>query len=93
MSARQRIESPPSERVIANDIGGLKIQARGLSRSMAAIYVGVSATKFDEMVKDGRMPVAKRVDGRRVWDKRRLDLAFEALPDEGAGTGDSWADV
>src|SRR2546430_1301511 len=28
---------------------------RGLSRDEAAIYIGVSAAKFDEMVADGRM--------------------------------------
>lgn len=80
----------------AADLSGLKMQARGLSRVMAAIYVGISPSKFDEMVRDGRMPVPKRVDGRRVWDRRRLDEAFEALPDE-AGIGgdapDTWADL
>lgn len=58
---------------------------RGLQREEAAIYVGVSATKFDAMVADGRMPKAKRIDGRLVWDLRALDLSFDALPDEGAG--------
>ena len=33
---------------------------RGLQREMAARYVGISATKFDEMVDDGRMPKPKR---------------------------------
>src|SRR5262245_23845078 len=28
----------------------------GLSRVAAAFYVGVSPTKFDQMIKDGRMP-------------------------------------
>lgn len=41
---------------------------RGLSRQDSARYVGVGTTKFDEMVKDGRMPKPKRVDGRMVWD-------------------------
>jgi excisionase family DNA binding protein len=54
---------------------------RGLSREQAAEYVGVGATKFDEMVADGRMPRPKRIDGRVVWDVVRLDIAFEALPD------------
>jgi hypothetical protein len=61
----------------------LKIHARGLSRDYAALYIGVSPSKFDEMVEDGRMPKAKCVDRRRVWDRRALDLAFDALPDEG----------
>lgn len=61
---------------------GLPDWPRGLGRVEAALYIGVSPSKFDEMVKDGRMPPPKRIDGRRVWDKKRLDLAFEALPDK-----------
>jgi predicted DNA-binding transcriptional regulator AlpA len=58
------------------------IPRRGLSRVEAAIYVGVSPTLFDQMVKDGRMPIPKRINGRVVWDLLALDEAFEALPDE-----------
>lgn len=65
---------------------------RGLSRIEAAIYVGVGLTKFDQMVADGRMPGARVIDGRKVWDIRRLDMAFEALPVENEGEGNSWAD-
>ena len=54
---------------------------RGLSREEAAAYIGVSPSKFDEMVKDKRMPGPKRIDRRTVWDRRQLDVAFEALPD------------
>lgn len=53
---------------------------RGLQREVAAGYVGISATKFDEMVADGRMPRPKRIDGRKVWDRAALDVAFDALP-------------
>ena len=63
---------------------------RGLRRVEAAIYIGISPTKFDEMVKDGRMSLPKRIDGAAVWDQRRLDLAFEALPDEGDDAGNPW---
>jgi hypothetical protein len=34
------------------------------------------------MVKEGRMPRPKRVDGRVVWDLRKLDAAFDALEDD-----------
>jgi exosome complex RNA-binding protein Rrp42 (RNase PH superfamily) len=44
------------------------------------MYIGVSAGKFDEMVADGRMPGAVRIDGRKIWDLRAIDLAFDALP-------------
>jgi predicted DNA-binding transcriptional regulator AlpA len=68
------------------------IPRRGLSREEAAMYVGVGTTKFDAMVDDGRMPKPKRVDGRKVWDVRKLDMAFDALPDDGSG-GSTWADA
>lgn len=53
---------------------------RGLHREAAAAYIGVGKTLFDEMVRDGRMPAAKRINGRSVWDIRQLDAAFERLP-------------
>lgn len=63
----------------------LSYAPRGLSREEAARYVGVGTTKFDEMVKDGRMPKPKRVDGRTVWDRVALDVAFTDLPDVDSG--------
>lgn len=61
---------------------------RGLQREAAAGYIGVSASKFDELVADGRMPHPKRIDGRKVWDRSALDTAFEALPDDGEPAND-----
>ena len=58
------------------------VPPRGLSRTEAAAYVGVSASKFDDLVQDGRMPSPKRIDARTVWDRRQLDLAFDALPQQ-----------
>lgn len=55
---------------------------RGMSRDVAARYVDVGATKFDEMVSDGRMPRPKRVDGRVIWDRLKLDAAFTDLPED-----------
>jgi excisionase family DNA binding protein len=60
----------------------LSYAPRGLSREEAARYIGVGATKFDEMVKDGRMPRPKRIDGRVVWDRIKLEAAFSDLPEE-----------
>jgi predicted DNA-binding transcriptional regulator AlpA len=60
-----------------------RITPRGLSRVEAAIYIGISPSLFDQMVKDGRMPAPKAINGRVVWDRYRLDEAFEALPDKG----------
>lgn len=55
---------------------------RGLSREAAARHVGVGTTKFDEMVADGRMPRPKRIDGRKVWDRVAVEMAFAELPDD-----------
>lgn len=54
---------------------------RGLSREQAAAYVGVSASLFDEMVGDGRMPGPLSVNRRRIWDRHKIDEAFAALTD------------
>lgn len=54
---------------------------RGLNRVEAAAYIGVSPSLFDMMVNDGRMPRAKRINSRTVWDRQKLDAAFAALPD------------
>jgi excisionase family DNA binding protein len=69
------------------------IPRRGLSHDEAAMYVGVSPGKFDDMISDGRMPAPRRIDGRKVWDVRELDLAFDALPrDDVVPAGNSWED-
>jgi hypothetical protein len=63
---------------------------RGLSRSQAAEYVGVSPSLFDEMIRDGRMPQPKRVNTRKIWDRKLLDLAFDALPCETNEIAEDW---
>jgi predicted DNA-binding transcriptional regulator AlpA len=67
---------------VSRELRGRTQPRRGLRRTEAAIYVGISPTKFDELVGDGRMPPPKRIDGATVWDLPQLDLAFDALPDE-----------
>jgi predicted DNA-binding transcriptional regulator AlpA len=63
---------------------------RGLNRTEAAIYIGVSPSKFDDMVKDGRMCPPKRIDARVVWDIRQLDAAFESLPNDVDDASNPW---
>jgi hypothetical protein len=65
------------------DVLPLSLPPRGLSRVEAAAYVGASPSLFDQMVCDGRMPRPKRVNKRTIWDRRRLDEAFDSLPDDG----------
>jgi predicted DNA-binding transcriptional regulator AlpA len=55
------------------------VPRRGLRREDAARYVGISTAKFDECVKDGRMPQPFKIDACVIWDLRRLDAAFDAL--------------
>ena len=69
----------------------LSLAPRGLSREQAAAYVGISPSLFDMLINDGRMPGPKRINSRVVWDRLKLDAAFEALSDTEAGsTEDEW---
>jgi predicted DNA-binding transcriptional regulator AlpA len=66
---------------------------RWLNRVEAAIYTTLSPTKFDELVRAGRMPVPRRIDGRLIWDLHELDLFMEATPRNDRGekaTDDDW---
>jgi hypothetical protein len=63
---------------------------RGLSREDAARWIGASPSKFDQMRKDGRIGPAKLIDGRKVWDVRALNDAFDALPSEAGKADDDW---
>jgi predicted DNA-binding transcriptional regulator AlpA len=56
---------------------------RLLNREASAQYMGISASKFDELVRDGRAPRPKRLDGRVLWDRVRLDAAIDAIPEDG----------
>jgi hypothetical protein len=70
MAARQpRVSSlPPSLPPIAVD------------RVKAAEMVGVSTSKFEQMVADGRMPKPRIIDARRLWGVEEVRTAFYALP-------------
>ena len=66
------------------------VPRRGLSRSEAARYVGVSMPTFDLLVGNGQMPQPFRIGRRVIWDLRKLDAAFDVLsgPEEGTGWED-----
>jgi predicted DNA-binding transcriptional regulator AlpA len=61
---------------------------RGLSRTEAAGYVGVSPTTFDSMVRSKTMPRPVRIGSRTVWDLHALNEAFDALV--GPADGNPW---
>jgi predicted DNA-binding transcriptional regulator AlpA len=58
------------------------------------MYIGISASTFDELVVAGTMPRPVKIGSRKVWDRHELDLAFDALPREDAPpTPNSWEGV
>ncbi len=73
-----------------NDLLPLSLAPRGLSRVEASAYIGVSPSLFDEMVRDGRMPGPKRINARTVWDRRKVDEAFECLPEDSRVEQNPW---
>ncbi len=78
----------------ASNLARTGLAPRGLSRDQAAAYVGVSPGLFDLMVKDGRMPRAKRLQTRLIWDRYSLDKAFDAIPNEsGVGSDTDETDI
>jgi hypothetical protein len=63
-------------------IRSTSLPRRGLSREEAAVYLGVSASTFDELRSTGRVDPPRLIKGRKLWDIRELDMAFDALPRE-----------
>jgi hypothetical protein len=57
------------------------------------MYYGVSPSKFDEMVADGRAPQPRLIHARKVWDIFELDVSFDELPHaESPSIVNSWSD-
>jgi predicted DNA-binding transcriptional regulator AlpA len=77
-TTKKRTNTNTSQKVIA--AASRPVPFLGMNRTEAAAYIGVSPSKFDEMVMDGRMPPPKRIDTRCVWDSRQLSSAFDKLP-------------
>lgn len=69
----------------------LPLEPIGLRLPLAAAFVGMSPSKFLELVERGAFPKPKTIDRVRVWDRRRLAEAFEMLPGDDDATG--WEDV
>lgn len=59
----------------------MPLPPRGLRREKAAAYLGVSATKFDSLVRAGQIPPPLDFAGVKVWDRKALDGVFGDLPD------------
>ncbi len=64
-----------------------------VSRPAAAALIGVSAAFFDKLVKDGRMPQPRELDGRVLWDSEEVRVAWRAVPRRGqAARPNTWDD-
>jgi hypothetical protein len=50
---------------------------RGLSAEEAAAYVGVSRNKFLAEVEEGLWPKPETRGSRKIWDRRRMDEAWD----------------
>jgi predicted DNA-binding transcriptional regulator AlpA len=79
--ARRHIALPPN------------LPPRGLRREEAASYVGISPSKFDALVRDGRMPGPLRVDSCAIWDRLALDRAFDRLNNDDDRNENEWDSV
>lgn len=55
---------------------------RGMSREVAARYIGVGETTFDKLVAEGRMPKPKRIGSRVIWDRHEIEAYFEDLEEK-----------
>lgn len=77
MPLDKRYSSSMSSRTIERSI-----PRRGLSREEAAIYLGVSPSKFDELRRIGQVGAPRLIGSRKVWDVRELDYAFDSFPYE-----------
>jgi hypothetical protein len=70
-----------------------RAEPRGLSRIDAAAYVGIGTTLFDQLVATGKMPRPFRLEGRVIYDRRRLDAAIDDMQDDPNPANIVWDDV
>lgn len=56
-----------------------EIRPRGLRRTEAASYVGVSPSTFDDMIRQGDMPEGFLYRSIRLWDVQDLDVYFTLI--------------
>lgn len=81
----------------ANDnMGALPfgIAPMGFNREQAAEYIGIGTTLLDRLVADGIMPKPVRLAGRVVYNRRKIEIAFNALSEgEKISSENSWDDA
>jgi predicted DNA-binding transcriptional regulator AlpA len=57
----------------------LVIEPRGLRRDVAAAYLGVSPSYFDQLIAKNLVPVSRRLGTVMIWDRRELDQCFSEI--------------
>lgn len=65
----------------------------GLRRLEAANYVGLGVTKFDQLVRDGRMPKPVALDTVKVWRRDELESALADLAETSATMDNPWDQI
>ena len=62
---------------------------RLLRRELAAAYLGMSASKFSQMVQEGIIPAPRALPGGHVnvWDRRELDGWADSLAESEPANG------
>ena len=66
----------------------------GLPEIEAAASIGVSTTKFRELVSKNLMPKPRDVGGKLSYDVDELRASFKAMPHRGETSEvDTWADL
>jgi excisionase family DNA binding protein len=63
----------------------LRTRPRGMNCDRACAYVGISKSKFLELVEDGHLPQPKNIGGLARWDRLDLDAAFDAAEEKRLG--------
>jgi hypothetical protein len=76
----------------ARELRQQTLPRRALTRSEAAMYVGVSARVFSRLVKAGRAPMPKVIATApgsvlERWDLQQLDAFIDSLPSRGGASG------
>ena len=59
---------------------GASVIPFAVSREDAAALVGISPTKFDELVAGGQMPQPREIGRRVLWDSDELRDAWRRMP-------------
>jgi predicted DNA-binding transcriptional regulator AlpA len=66
---------------------------RALRAERAAAYLGMAESTFHKLVAQGVFPPPIKLGGMRLWDRLKLDTAFDNLKseEEQAKVDDEWS--